>query len=394
MIENDLGRITICHPSGWEADHDDERFGGPFEIRLGDEVLAQTTSFLLDDVPPDSVVLKKCRAYRKGGIAIAVCKGYLPFGNQIKFAQTCRYAANHARITFDVNWPRAAPVRSHFRIGDLFLPGEWSRFWCLDGTSGTGQWQDIGQDDTIASWGTPPLALVFEREDGLRFELGVGSDIWRWQAGMTLPLAENSFRVVREANGVRLIQELVTAAEEVEPQKRQYRFSWYLAWSADLELCDPPSEPVPLTIDLKDGAHLEKLSDEDIPCVALDLAALPLPSHCLRTSDGLPCWQSPGTQKLARRVVRQLAGRFPEGHLVVRNPTVGSCTNTSHFDRKGGIEMTHWDLPPLMDFSEWACHCLGDGWDISAEFSNEVEQPSLAGLFTNNGFRADTAEDE
>jgi len=412
MIERDKDRIRIAHPDGaWEAEHEAERFGGPALIRVNGTPVLEACRFYVDDITDESAVVKKNRAFRKAGTATVVSRGYLPFGREAGFIQTCRYAANHVRVTFDLHWPRGAVIRRHLGVGGLFLPGKWKRCFCVppalhiaDGAKPA--WQEIPEPGEaplmVGHWHRPPLALVFERDDGVAVEIGTGSDLWRWEYALGVGPESGSYKAMLEQDGLRLIREPLMCCAEFAPAPREYRFTWYAAWRVP----PAPSPPdFPPGTDVKFGERQEGASDSeagatapdnaDGPSFALDPRRMPCPSAWRRAGSPMgyvrdertpcPCWQSAGVQKTARRVIRQLAAR-PSGWLTVRGLAPGVCWDPAHLDRKNRNGMGHWDVNAILDFAVWTRQQLGPEWRVRTDSPELNELPSLAGLFSRNGF--------
>jgi hypothetical protein len=181
-----------------------------------------------------------------------------------------------------------------------------------------------------------------------------------------------------------------------------YRFSWYLAWARPRAGAPAPAattgarELVPAAVPagtaklaLRDGTATGAGEE---PPFSLDLSRLDWPPAWCRRSPGLagataggqpPCWQTPGVQKTARRLVRQLAGWRRHGRLLVCLPEPGVCLDATHLDRPPQRVLPHWDLPAMLEFAVWARRQLGPGWQLTAGLAPGVWRllPSLQGAF-------------
>jgi hypothetical protein len=406
--------LTIDHSEGlWRALHDSARVDGPKEILRGEECLARDVSFHLDDYGADLMLGDRFRASRKGGIALVESVGHFPFGAEVRVSQSLRYAANHLRAVVDVGWPAGATVRQRLGLGCVFLPGRWERFFCLPpcaelAAGAVAAWHDLPAGPsvpvTVRQWQHPPLALVFQRPDGSRFEVGTGSDLWRWERCLEAPSASGHYAVVAEPDGVRVLRAPLAPATTFQPRARTYRFCWYMAWQPGAAEPRQPkaAEPVPVRF----SAHGEALVREAVgkqgsPRLLLDMAEWPCPprSRRLPTAAALgtgeraasPCWESSAVQKAFRRTVRQIASLGPEGFLTLRGMAPGLCWDPGHWERRGE-PLPHWDIDGLLAVSEWARQQLGPGWQIAVEAAGWEVLPSVAGLFARTGFAAPADE--
>lgn len=422
-------RLRVAPGDGsWTAFYPGTHPGGPLSFQLGADELLRDCQCHVDDVTDSSGVATVARCCRRGITALVTQAGYYPFGRQIKFTAHTFHAARHFRRVVDVSWPKGAVVRRHFGFDGLALPGTWTRLFVLPPALhlAEGQapaWQAIpaapaaGQELMIGHWHRPPLALVFERPDGTRLEIGTGSDLWRWESGLGAGPEHASFKLFLGAAGLRLAREPLMTCAEFAPAGRDYRFSWYAAWQ-------PAGDPVPDTA----PANLQPLPFRDngdallsaaapagqggkgrrpkkpaappaAPCFLVDFNALPgLPPEVRRTPSpaaygrgergpGL-CWESGIVQKRARRLIRQLAGlRAPAGTLVFRGLEPGPCWDPAHLDKQNPNGQAHWDINGILDFAEWTRQTLGPAWTLLAEFAPGTPlRPVLAGLFAPAAF--------
>jgi hypothetical protein len=197
-------QITVAHADWkWTASHDPGRFGGPESICLGRDRVVSGCRMYVDDLDTADALIESQRLRRRGGCAVVESRGRFPFGAELHFSQVCRYAANHVSVTADFNWPRGFPVRRHFGLGSLLLPGRWARFFVVPPALHLAQgvtpaWQEVPDNvaagTMIAHWHRPPLALVFERSNGTRIEIGVGDDVWRWEQNLGCGMENGSYR--------------------------------------------------------------------------------------------------------------------------------------------------------------------------------------------------------
>lgn len=406
--------VRVTPASGaWTAVFRRDRLGGPAALSLGGEGLVADCEACLDDLAGPSAICTALRHGQQSGVAVLRQASYFPFGNQARFEFQHVLAANHLRTTFDLYWPGQSTVRSRVAAANLFLPGPWARFLCLtpDQDLSTGaalRWVDIpavaDAPVCLGQWSRPPLALLFERANGTRFEFGTGSDLWRWEQALGAGEATGNYQVLAEAGGLRVIREPLQCAAEFTPRARPYRFTWYAAWAtpAAAAPADALQELRPLCFRQEGDLELAALRADASAAAAtlvLDLAALPAPDGWRRTSPagasesggraaGL-CWEEEKLQKRVRRIVRQLAAWRTEGRLLVRGLQPGVCRDAAHVGKSPGTVLLHWDMNGLLGWVEWARHHLGPGWDVRVELPQPwSELPSLRGLFAANGFEA------
>ncbi len=409
MIERNETEVRVCHDSGrWQALHSAEAFGGPVEILLDGQPILRDCRTYIDDLTDESAVLRRLRDFRKGGAAVVASEGYLPFGNEVSYTQTCRYAANHVRMTLDVHWPKGMAVKRHLGVGGLFLPGKWARLYCLPPASHlamgqTPQWHTLppaGEKPVmVGHWHRPPLALVFERHDGTAVEIGTGSDIWRWEQCLGHGPESGSYKLMLSSEGIQVVREPLMCCEDFQPACRDYRFSWYVAWKAP----DFPSRatPVPREMDITlDNAAAVLAGGQDIPALCVDADKQPWPAAARRAASDLHyvrgehadsvCWESPALQKRVRRLIRQIAACPEAIPLVWRNLQPAPCWDPVHLNRRKAEGIAHWDMAAILDFAVWTRKQLGEQWPIWAELSGPLaELPSMQGLFSANGFEGE-----
>ncbi|MBN2451185.1 MAG: hypothetical protein JXR77_12395 [Lentisphaeria bacterium] len=407
------GEFRVVHPEGeWEACHAAARVDGPRRIEvLGGEVV-RDVSIYVDDVAGELLLPDRVRSLRKGGCAVVQTRGHYPFGSEVGVSQSFRYAANHVQVTTDLHWPSRAPVVRHLGVGGFFLPGRWLRFYCVPpclhlAEGSLPRWHPIPSQAAgsgmAGHWHRPPCALVFEREDGVRLEVGTGCDGWRWERNMGFGPEAGSYKVLQQEDGIRVVREPLMTCAEVVPAARDYRFTWYLAWSSGPPALgeDFPDPVVPAGGERGEPPRSAAFEAREPLSLLLDFGQLEwAPSACRVPSAEAygrgcrlpaPCWHSRGVQKQARRIIRRLAALPAPGWLTVRGFAPGVCWDPAHCDRTGG-PLPHWDLDALLDFAVWTRQQLGPEWRIRAEAPGWESLPSVSGLFAVNGFRADRDE--
>lgn len=440
------GVIRITPPgAAWELQFQAARILGPSVLTVGGDEFLRNVQEEINELPADGAISEQFRSGRSGGAAEVAMRGYLPYGNQLRLSQQAVIAANHARFTVDFTWPARTAVRRHFALGVFSLPGRWRRFFLVPPGQHLAEgaipaWRDIPEKAPAAGaaplllghWHRPPLALVLERPDGRRLELGAGSDLWRWEHSLGYGPESGSYKLFQDADGLRLLREPLMCCEEFMPAARKYRFTWYAAWGRGAAAVTPAAAAVAVApAEIPDEALDETLDETGLeaappkaPAAAnrllaadgsldsavvaqpaatelvLDFADLPVrdlwrrcpsPAAYGRNQRTQPCWEADGTQKLARTVIRRLAALRPDGgRLCIRNLQPGPCWDPAHVEKKQVDGLAHWDINSIFDFAEWTRKTLGPSWDIRPEWvAPWNELPALAGLFAPNGFDAE-----
>ncbi len=414
MIERSGDQIIVRHPAlGWEAVHPVRRLGGPLRVIAADgTVFFRDVANYIDDLDETSAVLLTVKAFRKGGTAVVHHRGYFPFGGEVRFQQTCRYAANHVRVTLDVGWPAGSRIRRRLGVGGLFLPGAWETLFFVPPPPWTDESAHLPVSrklppppDTgeimVAHWHRPPPAVVLGRSDGVRVEIGSGGDLWRWQHAFGAGSENGSWKLLLGPDGVRFVREPVMVCAEFAPAARPYRLTWYAAWWKGGRPTALAGSAGAVSVPFEESSEvLARVAAPGQP-LALDLQAAPAPAGCRRTrtlcnqvravrEDAL-CWVCNPVQKPARRVMRRLAARAREGTLILRGAIPGICWDPRHLSRSRHPDgLPHWDMPALLDFAVWTRRQLGPHWRLQAEIDPVwAASPALAGLFGPNGFEVD-----
>ncbi len=371
----------------WSARHSNGRCGGPRALHINGTSVMSGVTCVIDGQGDDSLHCRKTRVYHKAGQSIFECDGTFKGGQT--YSQTCKYAGNSLRVTWDLNWPKNIPVKSSVEIGSAVLDGEWTKVYVVnstpvDGLPFPGLWKALTPGE-ILFFDTLPASLVFERSDGVRLEYSLGFDIWRWNHGLGVEGA-STLTVQVGLDKVRLTRRIaMTDAEEgVIPEAREYRFMATFAWSwPGMEDMDDVADAVELPV--ISSAQGFDMSSFTGGAVSLDYAKLPCIDSAKR--GGVPCLETAQAISVLKRCVRQLATASDSGVLVIRNLEPGFCTEGRHVSKKG--ERLHWDLYDILTFAAWAKNCLGEGWRICCPQNDWKELPSLAGLYLPNGYVAE-----
>ena len=377
----------------WNARHASGRCGGPRQIEVNGTAILKDLKCAIDGQSDDMLHCKKAHLFHKAGQTIFQCDGTFKGGQT--YAQSCRYAGNSVRITWDLNWPKDTPVTSSVEIGSAVLPGEWRQVYAINaepvpGLPYPGLWKTLTPGE-ILFFDKLPASLVFERNDGVRLEYSLGFDLWRWNYGLGVEGA-STLTVQVGMDGITLTRRVAqTQAEEgVLPEAREYRFMAIISWSWPgmkplAEISDAQELPL---LDNNQGFDMRQFKNAP---VCLDYAKLPCIEGAMRTgyeaSSKAPCLETSQAISLLKRCVRQLSETGKEGTLVIRNLEPGFCNAGNHVSKKG--DRLHWDLYDILTFASWAKNCLGEGWLLACPQNTWHDLPSLAGLHLPNGYVAE-----
>ena len=423
--------MEISHPSAdWSLQYEDGRGTGPQKLQLGGKTLFSFMHSRIDDISDDALESKRSHHFHKGGLAVFDGEGVFTQGAKVKLRQAHRIAANTVRLTYDISWPKATSLVKGLELGSVILAPSFSRFFVVDSKQSEPKWRELPSVGQPAISLSPiPEAIVLENPNGVRFEYGLGDDLWRWAKGLNgeylhatsrLELSRTSGgrvslrRWVAECDPV-LEEKLAAAATEKlqqavlkmrealgrdeddtplptaplsQPEARAYRFTSYFAWSQPELIPVVPGGEAPVSLTFNQQGELDRSGLEncgDKPSICLDLAKLAASVEAKR-KDGLCCWESNQAQNLFRRAIRQIAAYAAEGTLVLQNLHPGWCDTGSHENRKHAAR--HWDICAILDQIAWTRQTLGPAWTLVAPQNGLwAEMPSLACLGAESGFR-------
>ncbi|NLZ59697.1 MAG: hypothetical protein GX901_03445 [Lentisphaerae bacterium] len=384
----------ITHPEAdWSARHEQDYASGPLQLTVHGNTLLNNFHCRHDDVDSSAMTVDKSRCFRKAGAAVCLTESHIPYGRRLSFKQSLRYAANYARITQDINWPKQTALKKVLEIGSAELPGHWPKMLLFEAAKPGCREYELSPG-TELRLSELPLALVFYNQQGQALEIGNGDDLWRWQNALQFEQgqAESGILIRHTEKALRFnrMLSLNQGGAELLPLPREYRFTSYLAWSCpELETEFPAKLQFHRPELLPDrGLDIENLAQHGAkPALSLDFSRLQLPTQAQRDlSPGL-CWESKITQKFARRIIRQLADLSQEGYLLIEAGMFpGLCQDPVHCSRKN--EALHWDLMAILDFCSWMRQRLGRGWTIKVQVPEPwCKLPSMSCLGAINGFR-------
>ncbi len=425
--------MFLSHPSAsWTLTYGDDTVIGPLCLETQGKPLFRAMHCALDGRQEAPLTPGAPSAVRKGGCAIVQSKGTFPGRGPVELLQTQRIAGNTIRLTYDISWKaEGVPLNQGMELGSLRLEGNWVRYLLFSPgkvLQETPEWQPLPQDleKTPLVFSPIPVVLLLEDQEGRRLEYGLGQDLWRWQKGLNGDFlhATNRLTLSRDREGLVLRRHVAFCDPQEEarraallqsdprfaadpesgrearpvpvscPEKRQFRFQAYVAWS---EPALSPVAPVPpgakeLTANTQGIQNLSQAIPEGAPpCLLLDLSAISFPpaSHVGRAGEPMapPCWEGRAFQAVFRRCLRQIANAAPQGTLILRGVFPGECQWPSHLARRGA-SLPHWDLPAILESLAWARQLLPEAWTLQVdEKAPWTLLPSLSALGAPSGFR-------
>ncbi|MCQ2378578.1 MAG: hypothetical protein MJ016_05105 [Victivallaceae bacterium] len=237
----------------------------------------------------------------------------VPFGCEYAVARSLEIGDGALIFSTDVS-------ALHFgRVGDveleeLFFPGavEKVSLWA-EGETHPRVFTAPGAEELYRGEAYP-LRLRVDFPDGAAVEYQPGFDLWRHAAAERIDGATAHYALVSAPDGLRLVREVLHYAEDVESEKRPWRFHQLLSWKTARREKSAPAAP-PETI-----------------------AGCPL---------------SGAWRREFRRRVRRCSGSF-----VLGGATASVCTDPSHLDRAGRGELPHSPMQEYLASYFWANRLL------------------------------------
>ena len=376
----------------WTATYDTSRCSGPAPVVFHGTPLIHRIRSSLDSWHEDAAAASRCRARRRGRAAQVRTACSLPIGVDVAIAHTHDYSAHAVRLITDVTIPPAMELKQGVAVDSLSLPPSYTAWRELTRAGTLGPWQAIPTEGL--TWDHHPLAIILQRDDGVELEIGVGVDIWRWQAGFAGAASNRGRYELRPSTaGFDLLRYPTLCVEPLAPEARDYRFSSYLAWR---DPATPASAPASADIDgaievpwrgpgdLDRNALADALDRRPDAPLLFDLAHVPRPEAWERSSDTALCLSYRKVMSRLKRALRQfnelpLAGRT----IHVDNLYPGCCDADKHLNQRRPTP--HWDLTGILQFALWARQCLGPDVTLQNTIPPQLDLPSLHHLFADGG---------
>ena len=408
MIETNYDDVIIYPNEGkWKASHTKGCLSGPSEIIYNKAPIIEDVHSYIGDIKDNMAIVRTFKDFHKQNASVLEYGGFLPYGSQIGFNHIYRYFENRLRVTSDVQIPPGASIPRHLGVGSLFLPGKWEKFYIIPAAQhqvdGAGpfarsipKWE--GKDIMIGHWHRPPIAMTFAKKNGVRVEIGTGSDIWRWESNLGFFPESGSYKLFLQENGIKVVREPLACCENFEPEPMEYRFTWYLAWDCTKEK-EPKVPSNAFTLPLINGKDLDK--DElkkslavagDKATVLIDLKKFSWPESFYKSPSSIEYILEETTDEVSfahksvataiKKILRQLFEMDQITGIAFKNFTPGISYNSSHVNKKDPDGVVHWDINQLLDFSAWTTF---QAQEKGVQLYNIVEPawniPSMTGMF-------------
>jgi hypothetical protein len=346
MIASAADFLVRSPKDAWTAHHHPEKPSGPSELCVGDTPIVRDVRCIVGKFGDELASLSTHRQFRKNNAQVVLAEGYLPFGAEIRLTHTHRYFDGILRVTSDLHFPRGARANPCLEVGSMDLPGVWTD-WREPGAG----WQPLAT--MPASFSPIPPTLLLRHASGAILELGLGNDIWRWQAGL-LPEDNRCSLAISATEGGLQVQRIVSESEQpMPPLPRTYRFSWYLAW-------------------LPGPAPVAEFAAEP---TTFDLRAIDFGKQLCRPDDQ-PCMSAGPVGSRLKAMLRKLHGDAP---IAFSGLTPGCCDQAKHVKRKKPT--LHSDVNAIIEFAAWTRKIVGPDRQIVLLDADVAERPLLANLF-------------
>jgi len=407
MLDKDSELITFSDDSGkWCAEHPVNGINGPLKLSYKNDTLVTDCSGYCGDRRESTAVSKKIKDYHKAGQSVIESEGFMPFEDgQITYKHSYKYSNRRVRIISDISFAGNIPIKRHFGVGSLFLPGKWKDFHVMpaagllihgaeERTFEIPKYED--KPIMLGHWHRPPLSVTFKRPNGTTLEIGTGSDIWRWEENLGYSPESGSYKIVLEEDGIRFIREPLACCETHLPANRSYRFSWYMAWrenGANKSL--PKHHSIKVLFDKNNELDLtsikKQLEGKSLFSYAtFDLNDLKWNEKQLTSSSpydfirgektNLACWSNNSVITKVKKIIRKLIEIDELDGIIFKNFTPKVCYQNHHVNKKHENGTAHWDVNGIFDFASWTTNACKDKLELFWEDKTTI-QPSLLGLF-------------
>ena len=356
-----MTNIIKSTDSNFEFSHVSSRCGGPHTISVGKEPLLTMLDCSVNGISDSDLRAKTSRLYHKAGQTIFESNGTFPFG--VTVSQTCRYAGNAVRITWDLNWPKEIRPLKPVQVGSARLHGKWTGLMTIDRN---GSPENFELRPGLFTVPGKPMSLLLTREDGAIFEYSLGFDLWRWDHALGQPVETPLSLDVAEDHTTLVHNVCDPTPEEVFPEAREYRFMAVIAFSAPC-MAQAPSTDSAVTVPFRQGKEDLNLDGISSNVLRIDYNDMPcLENGQLLSANGRHgiCLEDDHSLSAIKRTIRQIASLASSGTLVLDGLTPGHCLDGAHCAKKQPRE--HCDLYSILTLIAWAKNCLGQDWTVIA----------------------------
>ena len=306
------------------------------DTRQGEE-LFELKCARLNNVSEADALQEKCRFHGKlDNLEVEVeSQSVYPFGGEAVIDRTHTLRGNLLEVKVDIKPGRGETVRD-LELEDVVFSGEFSNLEIISTMPEPGQmWQKsaLPLNDGVVWQNTMPFAvLILTKADGSMLELGCGGDWWR-----TCGCGSTVWSIEKAAETITVKRKVVAIADEVEIERRPWRFNYYIAWNRGSSATLMPG---------KDDTVLEF-----DPQVAGS------------------CFTAPAVRKYLRKMLRQQLDK--SGNIILKTADVKSCDEAAHLERPGKKSLRHWDLSELFALYSWANRTLGEDRTFTIELPGD-----------------------
>ena len=279
------------------------------DTRQGEE-LFELKCARLNNVSEADALQEKCRFHGKlDNLEVEIeSQNVYPFGGEAVINRTHTLRGNLLEVKVDIKPGRGETVRN-LELEDVIFSGEFCNLEIIRALPEPGQaWQKSAlplTDGIIWQDAAPFAVLLLTKVDGTVLELGCGGDWWR-----TCGCGSTMWSIEKTTGSITVKRKVVGIADDVEIERRPWRFNYYIAWSRGNSAALPPG---------KDDIILE--FDQQVAG---------------------SCFAAPAVRKYLRKMLRQQLDKT--GNIILKTADVKSCDDSAHLERPGKKALRHWDL--------------------------------------------------
>ncbi len=382
----------------WTANHEPDSVSGPSLLTFNSIPIFNHCECELGDLSDNVALIDSVKEWRKGTILHLKRQGHFPFGSGTKLIQAYRYYNSSLRITTDFVIPGHTSIAKQIGISSFSIPGKWHGFREITRNNGIlPEVSSLNQlpassskSAEIKSWGTHPVSLIFKHETGIELEIGLGTDIWRWNNGFLINDNNAKYRLAIIDNEIRFQRYVSIADADIIPEPRHYIFNWYLAWSMSQN--DDQSDPlshIELNYNEQQELDLCQLDNDtrNLPlnyALNLDLGKINWRLSQKRIYDNeisdSPCFTASSTIKHLKRIIRQISSlKNDKIPINITGIFPGFCNCGRHVYKKHSC--VHWDMASIIEFAAWTRKILGKKRRIIFDYS-KFNTPGMQQLFS------------
>ncbi|MBO5763331.1 MAG: hypothetical protein J6R85_05615, partial [Lentisphaeria bacterium] len=195
---------------------------GGMTLRLGGTVC--------DHFPEEMALTTKARSHISADCleGSAELRRQIPFGCEYTVSRRMEFFDGAARFSVDVRAGNGGRLRN-LELDPVEFRGAIRRIG-IAGADGTLQWQDAPQAETaVYDDAFAPLWIAVECADGSFWETGCGDDLWRHRPQMEGNAPR--VKITASAEKITLQRTLLALPEEMELERRPWRWEYWIAWS-------------------------------------------------------------------------------------------------------------------------------------------------------------------